>query len=185
MLAIQEEEYDPIPTRISVSYRKSNSKSKRRQLCINFASQAVLHLDLASKRYFECRKKDNRITIKILDKESARSAYIPVPQKDNVQMFLSEYIMTLDHDDDVAARDMRAEMAPDGSSIWFEFDQDEYVKPQPLVITNVIETTEAKIEAGFKPDSAWGQKIQDEVEERIAEAHRAYMRCKYGTGNEF
>lgn len=70
------------------------------------------------------------------------------------------------------------------TGLTFEFDLKEFMKPKEERIPIAITNAEEKVEAGFTPDSAWGEKIQQQTEERIRQVIVMTMKAKFGGYDE-
>ena len=170
-----------IPSVISVSYR-AKSKGSEKQICLNITQAVVEHLRLDGDRHFVVKKKDNTYTIQFSDKMNARSRKVPAIKRDTmrVELFLDTKVIQVNEDENIKAVRQDILLSEDGNMMTFEFDIEEFLKPKPLGMTRIVETREDKIEAGFKPDSDWGQSLDATVDELIMQKRMAYFSRKFG-----
>lgn len=77
-----------------------------------------------------------------------------------------------------------ADYLEDNTGLTFDFDVEEFLRPREERIPAAITNAEEKVEAGFEPDSAWGEKFQLQTEERIRKVIQNCMKAKFGGFDE-
>jgi hypothetical protein len=161
---------------ISISLRK-NSNSKFTSF-LNFRSATVDELDLKTKPHVELTRNGDRYKVRFLSEQTARSRKILFKDR-NAYVGFSPDVFKLEHEEAVSPFPIDAEFV--NGALEFDFDQEEFLKPRAssLTSTKKVSTTEEKVAQGFKPDSAWGIKVQAEMDNRIAKQIRWSMKQKF------
>lgn len=170
-------------TIISSSLRKTSSSNKL-AFYINLTHEHIKKLDLENREYVELVKSGESYKLRFLEKETPRTRKLSLKRVDGTPKgasvnFAPEQLKIIPKEQ-VAAFRMEAEYVEDGME--FVFDQEEFFKPRATASeTKKIATVEEKIAAGFKPDTAWGLKLQTEVDEKIDALITSSMKKKFET----
>lgn len=161
---------------ISISLRK-NSNSKFTSF-LNFRAATVDELNLKANPHVELTRSGDRYKVRFLSEQTARSRKILFKDR-NAYVGFSPDMFKLDHEETVSPFAIDADFV--NGALEFDFDQEEFLKPRAssLTATKKVSTTEEKVAQGFKPDSAWGVKVQADMDKRIAKQIRWSMKQKF------
>jgi hypothetical protein len=155
-----------------------NNSSGKRTFFVNLRPNLVDELNLKNTPYVELTRNADRYKLKFLSKQTARSRKILFKERSATVGFAPE-VFKLDCTETISPFPIDAEYV-DGA-LEFYFDTEEFLKPRSAITeTKKITSTEDKIAAGFKPDTAWGVKIQSDIDERIEKTIFESMKRKFG-----
>jgi hypothetical protein len=164
-------------TKIITASLRDNSSGKR-TFFINIRPNLVEELNLKDKPHVEVTRSEDKYRIKFLARQTARSRKISFKDSYAYVGFAPE-LFKLTHPEPVSSFPIDAELNDDGM-LEFDFDTEEFIKPRAtLAETRKIKCLEDKVAAGFAPDSAWGMKLQMEMDEKIEHEIIATMKRKY------
>lgn len=179
----QELDLEPIQkTIINVSLRKVQSgKGYLMKFCVNFKKEHLLALDLENKKQTVLTMKDGVYKLRFQEQEDKlRGSYtVQLKEGGHGHVLLPAEKLKIDTTDPVDLYSIEATYVPGEHAMAFAFDVEEFLKPRAPKL-RVIETKEQKVDAGFIPDSAWGEKFQAETDELMEARIRESMRQFYG-----
>jgi hypothetical protein len=169
-------------TKLITASLRDNSGGKR-TLFINLRPNVVEELDLRNNPHVEITRPTDRYRIKFLNKQTARSRKISFKESYAYVGFSPE-TFKLNHTEPVSSFPINADVSEEGV-LEFEFDTEEFIRPRAtLSETKKIMSAEDKLAAGFKVDTAWGEKYQMMVDDHIEREIIESMKRKYSLPTE-
>lgn len=172
---------------ISLSLVRRTPASKSLNPCLNLGKHLTELLDLKNVKYAvpycDSTRKKYRVvfTSTPTDLELMRAVAVQITTGGGARILFKPGAFDMGPQP-VAAVQFVASLV--GNQLHFEYDKEEFLKPKVQVKeTRKIESVEEKTLAGFKPDTAWGQKFTVEIEEEVEQEILRYMHCKYGGKN--
>jgi hypothetical protein len=166
---------------ITASLRDNSSGKKT--FYINLRPTLVAELNLKDNPHVEVTRQSDRYKVKFLTKQTARSRKISFKETYAYVGFSPE-LFKLNHTEQVSSFPIEAALSDEGD-LEFDFDTDEFTRPRAtLGNTQKINTAAEKLAAGFKPDTAWGEKFQMQADELIEHEIIASMKRKYSLTTE-
>lgn len=152
---------------------------------LNFKKEHMEELQLDTYKFVILTKRGIRYTAKFLEKKTPRTLTLSKNPSGGARLAVPPWIFGLENVSDcVEANTFDAEYLDDRTGLQFDFDAEEFLKPKEKAPIATIATREDKIEAGFKPDSAWGVKFQSEIDAKIQARINAYMKSKFGLDDD-
>lgn len=172
-------------TMISGSVRLPSTTSKHLKVCLNFRKEHVEHLGLDANRHLEITRSGEALyKIRFFAKATARSRPLQFnTTSGGARVYVEPSVFKLDKlDEPLDASPISAQYFENG--LTFEFDKEEFLKPKQKIIAKIVSKAD-KVENGFEPNSAFGEKFQHEMDKAIKNRIDAYMRAKYGAIDGF
>jgi hypothetical protein len=161
---------------ISASLRDNSSGKKT--FYINIRRDLTAELKLKDTPHVEVTRQSDRYKIKFLTKQTPRSRKISFKDSYSYVGFSPE-LFKLNHTEPVSSFQINADISEEGT-LEFDFDTEEFLRPRATFTnTQKITSAEDKVAAGFKVDTAWGEKYQMAADERIEQEIIASMKRKY------
>lgn len=155
-----------------------NNSSGKPTVQVNLRPNLVSELNLESTPHVELTRSASKYKLKFLSKQTARSRKLSFKESYATVGFPPEVFRLGNHKETVSSFPIDAEYIDD--YLEFDFDATEFVKPRASATkTNKIATAEEKVAAGFKADTAWGVKVQAEMDERIERMTIESMKRKF------
>jgi hypothetical protein len=172
-------------TTITGSLRKvASGKSYLMKLCFNFKKEHVESLQLTDNRHVEITKSGDKYKVRFRKSPTARSMTLSLSDKGGARVMVNPTMFKITADEPSDTTVIVADYLEDDTGLTFDFDVEEFLRPREERIPATISNAEEKVEAGFEPDSAWGEKFQQQTEERIRKVIQSCMKAKFGGFDE-
>jgi hypothetical protein len=149
---------------------------------VNLRKEHWDNLNLEENRYAKLVGGNGRYKLKFA--KTKIPGYVTVTPSRNGEnltgatIYFPAEILNIQTADKIPAYNLVAEYVDGG--VAFDFDKDDFLKPRtPSTEVTKIETAEDKVVYGFKPDTAWGVKVQERVDAEIDALITSSMKRKF------
>lgn len=172
-------------TIITGSLRKVQSgKSHLMKVCLNFKKEHVDELHLDQNKHVELTRNGDKFKIKFLKQATYRSMTLSKSSTGGARLMTNPSMFKINVTETTDTSTIVARYLEDKSGLEFDFNLEEFLRPKEERVILTVANQEDKVEYGFEPDSAWGVKFQEEVDAKIQNRMKAYMRSKFGMNDD-
>jgi hypothetical protein len=172
-------------TTITGSLRKvASGKSHLMKLCFNFKKEHVESLQLTDNRHVEITKNGELYKVRFRKSPTYRSMTLSLKPEGGARVMVNPALFKITTLEPSDTSVIIADYLEDDTGLTFNFDVDDFLKPKEERIPLTISNSEEKVEAGFEPDSAWGEKFQKQTDDRIRKVIQSCMKAKFGGFDE-
>lgn len=165
---------------INRTVSRETNNPKHFKMMINIPKDISVALDVETNRHVTYEYKDGRMVMKF-HKEQVENSRVVNYSQGYAKLPLEQDLFGLAFSESVKAKRYNPVLLEDGFE--FEFDHTKLEELEPFMIpTRKIKNKEDKLEAGFKDDSAWGEKYHKEANQAILDHFNQIMAARYNNG---
>lgn len=174
-------------TQITGSIRTTSSSSNKLKMCLNFRPGIAEQLNMTERRFVQISREHGTTKYRLHFHEKNDGRCRPVQIKRGTGgaiVYVDQHVFELAVNEQRTATPISVEI--EDNTISFEFDPEAFLKADPTNTRTLskLESEEAKVEAGFDPDTSWGVVYRETADAEIKNIITEYFKFKAEVMND-